>query len=274
MHCEKCGSADTEVTRCGKCGQKSLIRCHNCGYQVCADKYCEVISIKRKIRLLTYFAMFLIFLMVIILPVVFVQAWDEDPEPTARPTPTQVATKPPATPTQTATKPPVSPTQVATKPATPKPPTPQPPTSQPATKPPQKPPGVVLQERRDAVRDLGRKLVQQKLGYKKKSSDPKSGGLDFVGFVQHVLQEANVVLPRSPAAILKAGRRINGTDALLPGDVLVFSKKPGSKTPNFLGVYLGGGKFGCSYPGKGVIEIDLGHKFWKPRYLFAVRTIR
>src|SRR5688572_14755406 len=68
MHCEKCGSADTEVIKCAKCGQKSRIKCANCAFSNCTDKYCEVISIKSKIKVLTYFAIILIVLMVLILP--------------------------------------------------------------------------------------------------------------------------------------------------------------------------------------------------------------
>ena len=250
MHCEKCGSADTEVTKCGKCGQKSLIRCHNCGNQVCADKYCEVISIKRKIKILTYFAMGLVLLIFLILPVVIMKAMEEPEEPTKRPRPTQVASKPPTTP-------------------------PKPTSSPPATKAPAKTPEQLVQERRDKISELGRQLAAERTPYKKGSSDPMSGGLDFLGYAQHLLDAAGVQVSRSPKEFLKLGKRLKGTDDLLAGDVLFFTTKPDSKRPNFVGIYLGNGDFGCAFPSgkrQGVLTIALEHPYWAKRYLFGVRS--
>lgn len=264
MHCEKCGSADTEVTKCGKCGQKSLIRCHNCGYQVCADKYCEVISIKRKIKVLTYFAMFLILLMVIILPIVVMKAMDEEPPATPRPNPSATARPTPRP------SPPPSPS------APPPPPTPPPSVAAPSPSPapPPTPTGPTVEQRRQKAGSTGLDLTKKNLPYKKNGADPSAGGFDFVGFVQYVVQQAGVELSRNPAQIVGAGARIADTSGLEAGDVLVFSKEEGSKKPNFLGVYLGDGQFGCAYPGKGVIAVPIEHKFWKPRFLFGVRVIQ
>jgi cell wall-associated NlpC family hydrolase len=250
LHCEKCGSADTEVTKCGKCGQKSLIRCHNCGNQVCADKYCEVISIKRKIKILTYFAMGLVLLIFLILPVVIMKAMEEPEEPTKRPRPTQVASKPPTTPPK---------------------PTPA------ASKPPPKSPAQLLEERRQKVAALGRQLAAEKVPYKKGSSDPRSGGLDFLGYVQHTLKAGGINVSRSPKEFLKLGPKVSDKSKLVAGDVLFFTTKPDSRRPNFVGIYLGKGDFGCAFPSgkrQGVLSIALDHPYWAKRYLFGVHSIR
>ncbi len=251
MHCEKCGSADTEVTKCSKCGQKSLIQCHNCSYKVCADKYCEVISIKRKIKILTFIAVALMALMVVVLPVIFLGLDSDKPAvPTPKPTST-VAPDP--------TEAPPPPTSVAPDP------------------PPAPDPEVVLREKRTTVEKTIRQLVGEGVGYKKGSSDPASGGLDFVGFVQYALGRAGEELPRNPGAILKMGDRISDRSQLEIGDIVVFSKKPNDSRPNFLGVYIGNDEFSCSYPSgarKGVIKVKLSHKFWSPRFLFGVRVLK
>ena len=71
MHCEKCGSADTEVVKCGDCGQKSCVKCSNCGFASCTDKYCAAIAIKRKIKILKWAVVIIILIMIGTIPFVY-----------------------------------------------------------------------------------------------------------------------------------------------------------------------------------------------------------
>lgn len=266
MHCEKCGSADTEVVKCSKCGQKSRIKCSNCAFSNCTDKYCEVISIKKNIKILTYFAITLIVVMIFVLPVVITRILeDSDPlggvvDPTTPPTPTQVASAPPtpsapATPTA-----PPTPTQPIT-PVEAQPPTP----SEPAAPDPA--------EVRKSVVASARELIDQKTPYKKGATDPSQGGIDFVPFVAWCFKQQGIDVPSSMKGLAGVSDRISDVSALEPGDVLFFSMKKNNR-PNFVGVHLGGGKFACAYPKKKVLVTSVNTKFWKPRFVYGTRPVK
>ncbi len=269
MHCEKCGSADTEVVKCGKCGQKSRIQCSNCAFSSCTDKYCEVISIKKKIKILTYFAITLIVLMIFVLPVIFMKVIGdgEKPDPTRKP-PTRVASATPTAPATVPASPAAPPTPTVSAPPTPAPPT-APPTPPP---PPPTPAGPNPAETRAKVVEAGRSLVTQKVGYKKDATDPSQGGIDYLPLVAWVFAKQGIKVPASLRDLASAGQRITDRAKLEPGDVILFSIKNNDKV-SFVGVYTGGGKFVCSYPGKGVLEPDLSNKFFDERYRYAVRIV-
>lgn len=253
MHCEKCGSADTEVVKCPKCGQKSRIQCANCAFSSCTDKYCEVISIKRKIKILTYFAVALIVLMVFVLPVIIMRALEEE-DPTKQPTAVASAT----------TTPP------ATQPATTPPPPPPPATAPEVTDDPM-PPGPSPEEQVAQASQEIEKLVAAGTPFKAGSSDPSSGGIGFAEFVVHVLKAGGIDVPVRIGEMEKAGRKITSIDEIEAGDIVFFSIKRNNRA-NFVGVATGGGKFACVYPKKKAMELALSNKFFKPRFMYGVRV--
>jgi len=266
MHCEKCGSADTQVVKCSKCGQKSRIQCGNCSFSSCTDKYCEVISIKRKIKILTYFAVTLIVLMVFVLPVIIMRAIEEDPTPA----PTRVVQNPTPEATEEPPPPPPPPPPTATEPATPDDggfevdPFEEDP-------PPPEPSGPTPAEQRQSAASEARRLVEARLPFKSGATTPEEGGIGFAEFVAWTLGEAGVDVSASLPAMAKLGDKVRDASELQPGDVIFFSIKRNNKA-SFVGLALGDGKFACVYPGKSAMEIPLDHKFWKPRFLYGVRA--
>lgn len=247
MHCEKCGSADTEIIKCSKCSQKSRVHCKNCKYSDCTDKYCEVISIKSKIRLLSTIAGVLAVLLLVLGPTILMKGWDEDPTPV--PVPTKVASKPPR------------PTRA---------PPPPPPTEE---EPVQEDPALVLARRRDQLVEISKQLSVQKIGYAK-GGDVSAGATDFTGLVVHIYKQMGIDLPRNPGKILKMGKRIEDFDALVKGDILVFTKDPKKPRPALLGVYMGSEQFVTVLPRRGVIQSSTKHKNWAPRLIQALRVLK
>ncbi len=87
IHCEKCDSPETEVTTCPECKQKTFVKCANCGYAACTDKYCAILAIRRKIRFFSYLAGFLFVVLLATTPFV-IKAISKHREKTAlRPKP-------------------------------------------------------------------------------------------------------------------------------------------------------------------------------------------
>ena len=267
MHCEKCGSADTEVIKCGDCGQKSRVRCANCGYYACTDKYCSVIAIKRKIRLLTWCAGIIFLVMLGTLPFVistYMGAGGDDPGggpvPTVMPTevasPTPTPTPTPApTPTRPATPP--TPTAQPTRPATP---TPPPPTARPGDFPNQAAFRRAIVEAIDAGEGIMFGTGTNRAGMRP----------DY--YVRWTFRQIDWDVPESIDGFVETGRRIDDMSALQPGDVLFFSIRQDGRA-SYVGIYRGDGRFACIAPtqGRGWVVGPLAHDFFRPRFLFARR---
>lgn len=280
MHCEKCGSSDTEIVKCRDCGQKSRVRCTNCSYSHCTDKYCSVISIKRKIRLLSGMAI-LLALGTLVSLFFAVQAFSNRKKknpvrptrivrPTRKPTPTptQAATQP-ATPTAPATRtPPPTPTVVAS---------PQPDDDD----------GGLnfdgLEEPDGAAFD---KKLEEALNEAKgkpytKGGDSPSTGFSFTGFPWWVYQQAGKTIPKSFKKMAALEKRLDSTDPddFKRGDLLFFAihKDKNKRDPNFVGVYSKNGWFLCAHPKANKVaaasfKSTKNGAFWRKRFVYAVRV--
>lgn len=281
MHCEKCGSSDTEITKCRDCGQKSRVRCTNCSYSHCTDKYCSVISIKRKIRLLSGMALLLTLGTVISLFFAlktFSQSRKKPPGPTRIVRPTR---RPPATPTAPTATPP------ATKPASPVP-TPAPTAVAVATKPATGDDGGLDIEGFDVEGDDGKfdEKVEKAMADAKgkpytKGGDSPETGFSFTGFPWWVYQQAGRPIPKSFKEMAALEKRLDTTDPdkLERGDLLFFAihKDKNVRTPNFVGVYSKNGWFLCAHPKANKVaaasfKSAKSGSFWLKRFVYAVRV--
>ncbi len=68
MHCNKCGSQDTETGKCANCKQNSSVKCKACGHQFCSDRYCEIVALHAKRKQLTRIAILLFGLILCTVP--------------------------------------------------------------------------------------------------------------------------------------------------------------------------------------------------------------
>ena len=94
-------------------------------------------------------------------------------------------------------------------------------------------------------------------------------GFDCSGFIQYVMSEAGVEVPRTTYQQINAGVQV-GRANLQPGD-LVFFACGGSPTSH-AGLYIGNGKFIHADPKRGIFIDDLNGDYWASVYQTAVRV--
>lgn len=103
-----------------------------------------------------------------------------------------------------------------------------------------------------------------------------SGGFDCSGLIQYAYAHAGISIPRTALGQAGAGVAIRvDQDALLPGDILVFSDH--GDTPTHVGLYVGEGRFIHS-ASKGVrlsrlSEDDAEGRLWLRRWIGARRIV-
>jgi peptidoglycan hydrolase-like protein with peptidoglycan-binding domain len=116
---------------------------------------------------------------------------------------------------------------------------------------------------------LGRRIVAS--GEKYKGTPYQWGGespsgFDCSGFVQYVMAENQVRVPRAVSTMYETGTPVR-RDALRVGD-LVFFNTDGTG-PSHVGIYAGNGMFLHASTSQGVTMSSLGNAYWSPRYIGA-----
>ncbi|MBM7647045.1 cell wall-associated NlpC family hydrolase [Scopulibacillus daqui] len=97
-------------------------------------------------------------------------------------------------------------------------------------------------------------------------------GFDASGFTQYVFKnDAKVTLPRTIADQYKQGTTVSQKD-LKAGD-LVFFQEGNSKSPTFVGIYMGDQKF-IAATLKGVKVQSLTANYWKNAYMTSKRIVK
>jgi cell wall-associated NlpC family hydrolase len=97
-------------------------------------------------------------------------------------------------------------------------------------------------------------------------------GFDCSGLVKHVYGHFGIVLDHDAAAALAVGEPV-ATEALLPGDVLVFQNTY-RFGPSHAGIYLGNGQFVHALnESKGVLISNLDDSYWESRFYGAARLL-
>lgn len=93
-----------------------------------------------------------------------------------------------------------------------------------------------------------------------------TNGVDCSGLVQQVFKQFGIDLPRTTYTQIGVGAPIN-IKGLRPGD-LVFFDNDGNKTPDHVGIYMGGGKMiHAPRPGKGVEITDMTKGYYMSRFM-------
>ena len=303
MHCNKCGSKETETLKCSNCKQNASIKCKACGNQYCSDKYCEIVALHDKRKQLSRIAIVLFALILCTVPSTMavmsgtVRKVTGQPEPAQQPPPPANPQPPASSPaTPTAAVPPApggaTPTaQQATAPVPPAPPLPTaapvpggpppaPPAAVPAPPPATVPPPPAVAAAGPLTVDQQwaslASLIESSIGtpYRKECSSPKEGGVDAPGYIQWILgQSGHPEVTRDYGVLSKVGVAVDGTD-YKPGDILLFSiKKDGNV--NFAGLYWKEKKFVYPFPkNQQVIEGDFTNDFFKQRYVGARRVVK
>lgn len=102
---------------------------------------------------------------------------------------------------------------------------------------------------RERVGQLARQLLG--VPYVWGGTDPDNG-LDCSGFVQYVLRQVGVSLPRISADQARAGARV-GLDALKAGDLVAWDNSPRNNGADHIAIYLGNGQIiEAPRPGMGI----------------------
>ena len=96
--------------------------------------------------------------------------------------------------------------------------------------------------------------------------------MDHNQYIKWAFKQINWNISASVKKLSAMGKKITNKKNLKPGDVLFFSLKK-NKTPSYMGIYKGKGKFGCIIPkkGKGFTVGPLSYPFFKDRYLYSRR---
>lgn len=92
-------------------------------------------------------------------------------------------------------------------------------------------------------------------------------GFDCSGYIQYVLQQLNVQIPRTVSDIWNMSKTVS---KLSIGDFVFFETY--KKGPSHLGIYLGNRQFIHASESKGVAISSLDLEYWQQRYLGAKRV--
>ncbi len=96
-------------------------------------------------------------------------------------------------------------------------------------------------------------------------------GFDCSGFVKHLFEKFDIVLPRSSREQYKVGEKVD-KDKLEVGDLVFFSSR--GKTPTHVGVYLGDNMFlHAARKARDVIISNLSAAWYSKRFLGARRML-
>lgn len=96
-------------------------------------------------------------------------------------------------------------------------------------------------------------------------------GFDCSGFVQYVLRQHGISMPRTSKEQWNVGRAVSKAE-LKVGD-LVFFANTYTTGISHLGIYVGNNQFIHASSSKGVIISSLDNTYWAPRYYGARRVI-
>jgi len=96
------------------------------------------------------------------------------------------------------------------------------------------------------------------------------GGFDCSGFIQYVMQQAGITLPRTTYQQIGAGTPV-ARGALQAGDLVFFA--PGGNTTGHVGLYVGNGRFLHADQTRGVVVSELNSGYWAGVYQAAVRVL-
>ena len=96
-------------------------------------------------------------------------------------------------------------------------------------------------------------------------------GFDCSGFVQHVLRQHGISMPRTSKEQWNVGRAVSKGELKI-GD-LVFIANTYTTGISHLGIYVGNNQFIHASSSKGVIISSLDNTYWAPRYYGARRII-
>lgn len=96
-------------------------------------------------------------------------------------------------------------------------------------------------------------------------------GFDCSGLMQYVFGKFGINLPRVTYDQIGVGQAI-GLKGLRPGDLMFFDTEPGTKGPDHVGMYIGGGKMiDAPRPGKNVEVVDITKGYYADRFMGARR---
>ena len=111
------------------------------------------------------------------------------------------------------------------------------------------------------------------LGVKYKTAGTTANGFDCSGYVQAVMKNLGVNLPRTSRSMFNVGTPVAKSD-LQPGDLVFFSGTSGGKNITHVGMYYGDGKFIHSQNTYGVSITSINDKwYWGSRYVGAKRVL-
>lgn len=99
-------------------------------------------------------------------------------------------------------------------------------------------------------------------------------GFDCSGFVQYVMSDFGITLPRSSTEQYSIGVRVDKSQ-LMPGDLVYFKYSSGSGRLNHVGIYVGSGNFiHSTVPGQTVRIDTLDSGYFATYYYGATRVIK
>lgn len=132
----------------------------------------------------------------------------------------------------------------------------------------------LFQSREDELREEIVETALDQVGedYFYGGSDPDDG-FDCSGLVYYSYGEAGIKLPRSSAALRRAGRAVSLLNAK-PGDLLFYDFGAKKRSALHVVIYLGDGEAVHAPASDGEVEvIRIDDRFWRGRFLAAVRVL-
>jgi len=144
--------------------------------------------------------------------------------------------------------------------------------SAPHNSPPPEPPATITGSAADVVR-----TALEALGTPYQWGGTAENGFDCSGLIQYAYGQHGIRLPRMSRDQAKAGTEVPPViDALVPGDVLLFSAQPGAGVTH-VGMYVGEGKFiHSASTGVRISRLDPGDPegaYWIPRWVGVRRMM-